>query len=181
MHRPEQHPAVARLLARLPRGLPDAARRGRAHVGPTYCSRLWCVMEIFTFARSECLPRSNLDGAPAPPRQTVEALPHAAARRSMRCSVACVPVGGAQERVEIHLIAHPDDDQAEARRRLTEQFAGFDAAKAQCFLPSDREHLLAVIEAGFGDFDDFNRVARTLLATRISRGDSSSWSSVNSV
>ena len=24
--------------------------------GPTYCSRLWCVMEIFTFARSECLP-----------------------------------------------------------------------------------------------------------------------------
>ena len=99
----------------------------------------------------------------------------------MRCSVACVPVGGAQERVEIHLIAHPDDDQAEARRRLTVQFAGFDAAKAQCFLPSDREHLLAVIEAGFGDFDDFNRVARTLLATRISRGDSSSWSSVNSV
>ena len=32
VHRPEQHPAVARLLARLPRGLPDAARRGRAHV-----------------------------------------------------------------------------------------------------------------------------------------------------
>ena len=53
VHRPEQHPAVARLLARLPRGLPDAARRGRAHVGPTYCSRLWCVMELFTFARSE--------------------------------------------------------------------------------------------------------------------------------
>jgi len=51
----------------------------------------------------------------------------------------------------------------------------------QCFLPSDREHLLAVIEAGFGDFDDFNRVARDLLATRISRGDSSSWSGVNSV
>ena len=23
--------------------------------GPTYCSRLWCVMELFTFARSECL------------------------------------------------------------------------------------------------------------------------------
>jgi hypothetical protein len=33
VHRPEQHQAaVARLLARLPRGLPDAARRGRAHV-----------------------------------------------------------------------------------------------------------------------------------------------------
>ena len=23
--------------------------------GPTYCSRLWCVMELFTFARSDCL------------------------------------------------------------------------------------------------------------------------------
>ena len=56
----------------------------------------------------------------------------------------------------------------EARRRLTEQFATFDAAKAQCFLASDREHLLAVIEAGFGDFDDFNRVARSLLTTRLS-------------
>ena len=32
VHRPEQHRAVARLLARLPRGLPDAARRGRAHL-----------------------------------------------------------------------------------------------------------------------------------------------------
>ena len=69
----------------------------------------------------------------------------------------CATVGGDQGRVEIHLIAHPDDDQMEARRRLTEQFATFDATKAQCFLASDREHLLAVIEAGFGDFDDFNR------------------------
>ena len=78
-------------------------------------------------------------------------------------------VGGAQERVEIHLIAHPDDDQTEARRLLTEQFATFNAGKAHCFLASDREHLLAVIEAGFGDFYDFNRVARNLLASRISR------------
>ena len=113
-------------------------------------------------------------------RITIESHGHTLGSYFWRCYV-CVAVGGAQERVEIHLIAHPDDDQAEARRQLTEQFAGFDAAKAQCFLPSDREHLLAVIEAGFGDFDDFNRVARTLLATRISRGDSSSWSSVNSV
>ena len=83
------------------------------------------------------------------------------------------PVGGAQERVEIHLIAHPDDDQTEARRLLTEQFATFDAGKAQCFLASDREHLLAVIEAGFGDFYDFNRVARNLLASRLHENMSS--------
>ena len=76
-------------------------------------------------------------------------------------------MGGDQERVEIHLIAHPDDDQMETRRLLTEQFATFDAGKARCFLASDREHLLAVIEAGFGDFYDFNRIARNLLANRL--------------
>ena len=40
--------------------------------GPTYCSRLWCVMELFTFARSErpLLIRTLLDCADA----TVEAM-----------------------------------------------------------------------------------------------------------
>ena len=48
------------------------------------------------------------------------------------------------------------------------QEAGRDASgKAWCFLASDREHLLAVIEAGFGDFYDFNRIARNLLASRL--------------
>ena len=82
-------------------------------------------------------------------------------------------MGGAKERVEIHLIAHPDDDQTEARRLLTEQFATFDAGKAQCFLARDREHLLAVIEASFGDFYDFNRIARSLFASRLHNAISS--------
>ena len=151
--------------------------------GPTYCSRLWCVMELFTFARSELLAayirtfllatirqRSNPDRVTSDCCSSLSCLSHI-----RRCGV-CGTVGGDQERVEIHLIAHPDDDQTEARRRLTEQFATFDAAKAQCFLASDREHLLAVIEAGFGDFDDFNRVARSLLVGRVSRRDSGSWS-----
>ena len=85
-------------------------------------------------------------------------------------------VGGDQERVEIHLIAHPDDDQTEARRLLTEQFASFDAGKARCFLAGDRERLLAVIEAGFGDFYDFNRVARNLLVSRLDNELSLHWS-----
>jgi len=76
-------------------------------------------------------------------------------------------VGGAQERIEIHVNAYLDEDQTQARRLLTEQFATFDAGKARCFLASDREHLLAVIETGFGDFHDFNRVVRTLFASRL--------------
>lgn len=48
------------------------------------------------------------------------------------------------------------------------QGGGRDASgKAWCFLASDREHLLSVIEAGFGDFCDFNRIARNLLASRL--------------
>ena len=78
-------------------------------------------------------------------------------------------VGGDQERVEIHAIAHPDKDQSEARRLMMEQFASFDAAKARCFLASDRERLLAVIEASFGDFMGFNRLARNIFAARIAR------------
>ena len=76
-------------------------------------------------------------------------------------------MGGAQERIEIHFNAHLDEDQTQAQRLLTEQFATFDAGKARCFLASDREHLLAVIEAGFGDTSYFNRVVRTLFASRL--------------
>ena len=98
----------------------------------------------------------------------IELLPHAPLNPCVR-----VPVGGAQERVEIYLNAHPKKDQTESRMLLTEQFATFDAGKARCFLASDREHLLAVIEAGFGDFYDFNRVARNLLASRLHENMSS--------
>ena len=41
--------------------------------------------------------------------------------------------------------------------------ATFDAAKASCFLVKDKHKLLAVIEAGFGDLQPFNRVVRALL------------------
>ena len=125
-------------------------------------------MELFTFARSERLLRAYLNL----PRPHITAwnlvgAPNALDDREFYLAklsfvrICYHTVGGAQERVEIHLIAHPDDDQTEARGRLTEQFATFDAGKAQCFLASDREHLLAVIEAGFGDFYDFNCVARS--------------------
>ena len=39
----------------------------------------------------------------------------------------------------------------------------FDASKAQCFLRSDRERLLAVIEAAFGDCTPFNKLVRGIL------------------
>ena len=42
----------------------------------------------------------------------------------------------------------------------------FDASKARCFLTKDRERLLAVIEAGYGDLHAFNVEVRLLLSPR---------------
>ena len=179
MHRPEQHPAVARLLARLPRWLQDAACRGRAHVllkavvyhGALHVRAQWTpAFEPNT----ACQYASNcaMEHGSLP---TLSRISPASQCYNCSCARVCDTVGGDQRRVEIHLIAHPDDDQTDARRLLLEQFATFDAGKARCFLASDREHLLAVIEAGFGDFYDFNRVARSLLARRVFDRNSSSW------
>ena len=101
--------------------------------GPTYCSRLWCVMEIFTF----------------------------------------LFMGGKLDRIEIHALSASDDaptSPADGRRGLDDlkhQFATFDAAKAQCFLPKDKHRLLAVVEAGFGDFQAFNTKMRGVFQTRL--------------
>ena len=65
-------------------------------------------------------------------------------------------VGGTKEQVDVRLIAHPNKEHAEAAKLLMDQFSTFNAAKAQCFHASDRQRLLAVIEAGFGDFKEFN-------------------------
>ena len=108
--------------------------------GPTYCERLWCVMEIFVFLH----------------------------------------MGGSLDRITIEIIAQQDTVETDARQLLTAQFACFDAAKAQCFKVEDREKLLAVIEAAFGDFKEFNRSVRAVFATRVRpRGGSSTRSSVS--
>ena len=36
----------------------------------------------------------------------------------------------------------------------------FDASATHCYRARDRQRLLAVVEAGFGDFDGFNRIVR---------------------
>ena len=83
-------------------------------------------------------------------------------------------MGGSLERVKVIPIYKSAEEGASqatplrARAELSEQFQNFDAAKAQCFKNSDRERLLAVIEAAFGDCTEFNKSARNLLTTRLS-------------
>ena len=63
---------------------------------------------------------------------------------------------------------------AKGRRapQIAKEFKNFNAAKAQCFKVEDRERLLAVIEAGFGDFKEFNDLVRTS-SSRASRSRAS--------
>ena len=64
-------------------------------------------------------------------------------------------VGGAKEKIKV---AHMRGGEMQSL------FAQFDAGKAKCFKPKDRQHLLAVIESGFGDLLPFNKVIKTIMA-----------------
>ena len=114
--------------------------------GPTYASRLWCVLAGSTYAtchHTSSAPRSS---------------------RCDRCVVELftfLRMGGSRDDVAVRLL-----DTNDAQMRL---LAKFDAGKAKCFLPQDRERLLAVIEAGFGSFVPFNRIVRGIFADKLAR------------
>ena len=114
--------------------------------GSTYCSRLWCVMEIFTFlmmtASTDDLGRKRF----------------------------------ADDRIDVIAIsrkdgtaADPQQSRQQSRQLLAEQFKGFDAAKAQCFKAEDRQRLLGVVESGFGDFQEFNKLVRSIFRSRLEK------------
>ena len=69
-------------------------------------------------------------------------------------------MGGSAERVRLIDI---DDDKEGSKDERLRALARFDAGKAECFLPNDRERLLGVIEAGYGDLGAFNVEVRRLL------------------
>ena len=87
-------------------------------VGPTYCSRLWCIMELFTWLQ----------------------------------------MGGHSERVSVRTCGEGN--------QLEEQLTTFDASRARCFKPDERQRLLGIIEEAFGDFGAFNAAVRTVFAER---------------
>ena len=62
-------------------------------------------------------------------------------------------VGGAKERIQVH----PLSSSVEETQAL---FAKFRASSARCYKARDRQHLLAVIESGFGDLKPFDKLVR---------------------
>lgn len=65
-------------------------------------------------------------------------------------------MGGEREKIEVVTIGADDA----ARARVKRSFADFKGEKADCFLAEDKQKLLAVIEASFGDFGHFDRIVR---------------------
>lgn len=69
-------------------------------------------------------------------------------------------MGGKKERIDVLPIGDG------TRAQINERFMAFDAQHAKCFLEEDRERLLGVVEAGFGDYDAFNKLVREALVDR---------------
>ena len=82
----------------------------------------------------------------------------------------------ADDRIDVIAISRKDGTAADpqqwrqqSRRLLAEQFKDFDAAKAQCFKAEDRQRLLGVVESGFGDFQEFNKLVRSIFRSRLEK------------
>jgi hypothetical protein len=105
--------------------------------GSTYCTRLWCLMELFTFVK--------MGGSAA--------------------NVTVVPlVGGSSAEASGHHARVALSSEATFKAEVAQLFSGFDANRAQCFVQSERQRLLGIIEAGFGSIHDFNATVRDILA-----------------
>ena len=66
-------------------------------------------------------------------------------------------IGGTHGRLHVYSLGGEEVERA---------LLSFDALKAKCFLRSDRERLLAVIEASFGDCKPFNKLVRSTVFSR---------------
>jgi hypothetical protein len=64
-------------------------------------------------------------------------------------------MGGSPENIVVYRLGGSD--------KLREALAKFDGLKAKCYFPRDREKLLAVVEAGYGDMQPFNKQVRHIL------------------
>eukprot|EP00746_Dinoflagellata_sp_MGD_P157652 gnl/MRDRNA2_/MRDRNA2_86275_c0_seq2.p1 gnl/MRDRNA2_/MRDRNA2_86275_c0~~gnl/MRDRNA2_/MRDRNA2_86275_c0_seq2.p1 ORF type:complete len:495 (+),score=55.37 gnl/MRDRNA2_/MRDRNA2_86275_c0_seq2:197-1486(+) len=82
-----------------------------------------------------------------------------------------IKMGGSVDCVDVLPI---EDSREEALERISQ----FDAQEAKCFVPDDRQRLLAIIESGFGNFDVFNSLVRQMLTSVVEKNSRSSAGNV---
>ena len=67
-------------------------------------------------------------------------------------------------------LTHPH--RAFPRLQVRAAFLGFSVEGARCFKEDERQHLLGVIETGFGSLDTFDELVRSLFAESLEKGAS---------
>jgi hypothetical protein len=87
-------------------------------------------------------------------------------------------MGGDASRIEVVAI---DMDKSDAKA----QFESVDISQCECYDQRDKEKLLGLVEAAFGNYDKFNRVLRTVFNERacgsLVKGQSERWKKINQV
>ena len=116
--------------------------------GPSYTHRLWCVMEIYTFLR--------MGGTV----ERIHVLPAEEAASATDLEAPPLKVSAPEGTAS----------QDAALRTVLRRFEEFDVEEAECTVVRDKEHLLGVIEQGFGSFDNFNELVRRTFVERFAAG-----------
>ena len=112
--------------------------------GDTFHTRIWCIIEIFTFLR--------MGGTP----DRVTLLPLLTAAPAIHRSPSAADEDA--ENMELARI-ETDDSTLEA---VFERFRTFEVSATKAFKEDERQHLLGVIEAGFGDLEVFDSLVQSL-------------------
>ena len=121
---------VVESLAVLPVYL-SGCKRLLVFAGATYTSRLWCVLELFTFLRMGAL----------------------------RSAITLLPLATDAEALEESETGGLVIDQRVMSETL-KAFGRFDVRQTRCTVQGDQDRLLTVIESGFGDHATFNALVR---------------------
>ena len=109
--------------------------------GETYSTRLWCVMEVFTWLS---VGKNSANLISVQPLVKPQGSPDTKRMTWARAALAT-------------------QEQNKSLEKAQAQFISFKAANAQCFKPEDRDRLLAIVERAFGTFDDFDKRVRAAL------------------
>lgn len=107
------------------RGLPlfiNGCKRVLVLCGPTYLSRLWCVLELFTFAH----------------------------------------MGGSLDQVTVMRVLQRGKED-EDLRRIQQSVTEFDGRRCKCSVQEDKDIIVGIILAAFGDIALFNKTVKTLM------------------
>ena len=133
-------------------------------------------MELFTFMRAMGGSTDRMDVLPLRSERVQRALgAHSDTRQGVGATAEVE-----DEDVEAMYLSsdeRPPQDEGAAETEEHEalvdealsRFASFDVENARCSKAEDLQHLLSVIESGFGDFNTFNSLVRGLFATGSTR------------